>query len=139
MAVDERNDDGEVVDKFPKVKVRLEDGSIVTQPLPPIHTIVIPETKTQSATIRWLANLGYEVKEISAYLGIRYQQVRNIVTTIPKRAAREDSPDLIVEYKPPMDEIDDALDGALEAAMMESRKARLKAGKEQRRAEGLED
>lgn len=137
--VDERNEDGDVVDKFPKVKVRLEDGSIVTQPLPPIGQIVIPKTKTQSNTIRWLAALGYEVKDISAQLGTRYQQVRNIVTTIPKRAAREDLPDLVVEYKPEADPFDDAMDGALEASLLAGRKERQKENREMRRAEGLED
>lgn len=139
MAVDERDEDGEVQDKFPKVKVLLEDGSVVTQPLPPISQIVIPKTKTQSNTIRWLAALGYEVKDISAQLGTRYQQVRNIVTTIPKRAAREDLPELIVEYKPEADPLDDAMDGALEASLLEHRKARQKDNREMRRSQGLED
>ena len=126
-------------DQVRKVRVRLEDGEVVTQPLPPINTIRIPSTKTKSATIRWLVGLGYEVKDISNHLGIRYQMVRNVATTVPKRAAREDLPEDIIEYLPPNDEIQDALDGALEQSLMEGRRERKKAAKEERRNQGLED
>ena len=122
-----------------KVKVRLEDGSVVVQPLPPIESIEIPSTTTKSATIRWLASLGYEVKVIAHYLGVRYQMVRNIVTTVPKRAAREDLPEMVIAYKPEKDVIDMAMDGALDAALLAGRKARKKVEKAQRRAQGLED
>lgn len=139
VKVDERDEEGEVKDKTRKVKVRLEDGSIVVQPLPPITSIVIPATKTKSATIRWLVAVGYQVKEIYPFLGVKYQMVRNISTNVPKRAAREDTPEEIIEYKPPNDELQDALDGALDQSMMASRAARKKDLKEQRQAEGLED
>lgn len=139
MAVDERDDNGDVKNKVPMARILLADGTETTGPLPPIGMIVITKTKTQSNTIRWLAALGYEIKQISACLGIRYQQVRNIVTTIPKRAAREDLPPLIVEYKPETDALDDAMDGALEASLLAERKARQKNNREQRRNQGLED
>lgn len=129
-------------DNVRMVKIRLEEGnddSIVTQPLPPINKIKIPHTQTKSATIRWLSNLGYEVKDISAQLGIRYQQVRNIVTTIPKRAAREDSPEFVVEYLPDPDGIELALDAALEQSLLDQRKDRRTALKEEHQQQGLED
>lgn len=129
----------EAGDKHPKVKIRLPSGEVVVQPLPPINKIRIPNTNTKSATIRWLAELGYEVKDISNHLGLRYQMVRNIKTTIPKRAAREDLPEQVVEYLPETDEIQDALDGALEAGMLEARRERKAAAKEERRQQGLED
>jgi hypothetical protein len=112
-----------------KVKVRGPDGEVYERLLPPITQIVIPHTTTKSATIRWLGRLGYSVKEIYPFLGVKYQMVRNILTTEPKRAAREDTPDLIVEYKPETDVINDAMDGALEASLMEGRRERLKANK----------
>ena len=71
-----------------------------TQPeraLPPIHRIREPAMHHMSTRIRWFKALGYEVKEIAAFLGVRYQQVRNVVTTQPKRMAREDLPALTIE------------------------------------------
>lgn len=136
---DDRDENGDLVDKTKKVKVRLESGEVVVQPLPPITSIRIPATKTKSATIRWLHQLGYEVKDIYVFLGVKYQMVRNIVTTIPKRAAREDLPDVVVEYLPEKDMLDEAMDGALEASLMVGRKERNKELKAQRRNEGLED
>lgn len=121
------------------VDVRLENGELVKHPLPPINRIKIPSTSTKSATVRWLVQLGYSVGDISNHLGIRYQMVRNIKVTEPKRAAREDLPSLVVEYLPETDEIQDALDGALEADMLAARKDRKKAEKEERRNQGLED
>lgn len=121
------------------VDVRLENGELVKHPLPPINRIKIPSTSTKSATVRWLVQLGYSVGDISNHLGIRYQMVRNIKVTEPKRAAREDMPPLVVEYLPETDEIQDALDGALEADMVAARKERKKAEKEERRNQGLED
>lgn len=121
------------------VQVRLEDGSLVTQPLPPITQIKIPATTTKSATIRWLCALGYTVSDISNHLGVRYQMVRNIKTTIPKRAAREDSPEMVVEYLPERDPMDDAMDGALEQSLLVDRKSRKAAEKAERRNQGLED
>ena len=57
--------------------------------LPDIRTIALPTTATKSALIRWLHEMGYSILEIHHGLGFKYQMVRNIVTTIPKRAARE--------------------------------------------------
>lgn len=65
--------------------------------LPPIHRIKEPPMRHASTRIRWYRGLGYEVKEIASYLGVRYQQVRNVVTTEPKRAAREDLPAFVIE------------------------------------------
>lgn len=45
--------------------------------------------KTKSAAIRYLAFKGYKVKEISKHLGIRYQHVRNVLTTQLKRGPNE--------------------------------------------------
>ena len=73
----------------------VEQGAPST--LPPIHRIKEPPMHHMSTRIRWYKGLGYEVKEISAYLGVRYQQVRNVVTTEPKRAAREDLPAYVIE------------------------------------------
>lgn len=50
-----------------------------------------------STRIRWLSGVGYLPKEIAPYLGVRYQQVRNVLENPPKRAAREDIPPLKVE------------------------------------------
>lgn len=119
----------------------MDDGVLKEILLPPLNMIVIPDTTTKSATIRWLHGLGYSVNEIHKGLGLKYQMVRNIVTTIPKRAAREDLPPPYVEYKPESDELQDALDGALEASLMEGRKARVIAQKKQAaedRAAGIE-
>jgi DNA-binding transcriptional MerR regulator len=73
------------------------DGVGVERALPPIHRIKEPPMHHMSTRIRWFKALGYEVKEISAYLGVRYQQVRNVVTTTPKRMAREDLPAITIE------------------------------------------
>lgn len=66
--------------------------------LPPISRIRIPDgAKITSTKIRWLSGIGYLPKEIAPYLGVRYQQVRNVLTNLPKRAAREDVPPLVVD------------------------------------------
>lgn len=65
--------------------------------LPPIGRIIMPEMKIMSTRIRWLSGVGYLPKEIAPYLGVRYQQVRNVLENPPKRAAREDIPPLKVE------------------------------------------
>jgi hypothetical protein len=101
--------------------------------LPPIADIVVPKTATKSAMIRWLCAMGYSVKEISASTGIVYQMVRNISLSQPKRAAREDLPPLVIEYREQEDLITAAMDGALDAAMASQRKERKKAEKVQRR------
>jgi hypothetical protein len=79
----------------------LDEHGLDKRGLPPIHRIKIPEGATiMSTKIRWLRAVGYEVVEIHKFLGVRYQQVRNVLTTQPKRAAREDLPALVVEVIP---------------------------------------
>lgn len=102
------------------VESRLEDGKY----LPPIYRIRLPETRTKSALIRWLWELGYSVKAISGSLGIRYQQVRNVVTTEPKRATREDMPELMIVLADATDVVDMLLGEALEADFRRARKNR---------------
>lgn len=46
--------------------------------------------KTKSAAIRYLVNQGFEVKDISKHLGVRYQHVRNVATSPLKRGPNED-------------------------------------------------
>jgi hypothetical protein len=58
-----------------------------------------PTFKTASAKIRWYVAMGYTVNEIAKWTGIKYQMVRNISSNVPKRAAREDMPALIVKLK----------------------------------------
>lgn len=118
------------------VPVRLTDGSVVVQPLPPIDKIILPSTATKSALIKWLHALGYEVKEIYAFLGVKYQMVRNIVTNQPKRAAREDLPKLEVQWRPEPDVVELALDDELERSIMAGRKERIKAARDARNQSG---
>lgn len=47
--------------------------------------------KTKSATIRFLAGLGYERKHIAKFMGILYQHVRNVLTTPLKGETKADS------------------------------------------------
>jgi hypothetical protein len=103
--------------------------------LPPIHRIKLPKTRTQTALIRWLFELGYRVKDISNSLNVRYQQVRNMVTTIPKRAAREDLPPLVIELQDLEDVVDQLLGDELERTHLEERKAAKKAEKAKLRAD----
>lgn len=112
------------------VQVQQADGTIVAGQLPPMSDIYKPPTLTKSALIRWLNKLGYTVGEIHKGLGIKYQMVRNITTTIPKRAAREDLPALVITYLPEKDFLEAALDGALEASLLAERKERQKANQE---------
>jgi hypothetical protein len=111
-----------LVGQKPAIEVQRNEASS----LPPISDIVIPSFQTKSGTIRWLFGCGYAVKDISNYLGIKYQMVRNIVTNLPKRAAREDMAPLVIELKPEPDLLDAALDGALDASLMAGRKERNK-------------
>lgn len=118
--------------------------SVDSRGLPPIHRILIPESmKIMSTRIRWLKAVGYEVREISNFLGIRYQQVRNVVTTQPKRAAREDMAPLEIRVKPLIDDNLELMDQrALEEEMRMQRvehRAARRALNKTRRAEGYED
>lgn len=90
----------------------------------PIESIEIPKTTTKSARIRWLRAMGYTVAEISNFLGIRYQMVRNIATSTPKRMAREDLPPLEVVFKPEVDDVQIIMDTELEASLKAERKRR---------------
>lgn len=104
------------------------------QYLPPIYRIKLPVTKTQSCLIRWLFAMGYKVKDISNGLNIRYQQVRNIVTTEPKRAAREDLPPLTIELAPLEDVVDTLLGDELERTHLAARKQERQDTNKKRRA-----
>jgi len=93
----------------------------------------MPETKTQTAKVRWLHELGYEIKDISKGLGVRYQQVRNMVLTQPKRAAREDMPPLKIELLEMEDVVDSLLGDELERTHQEARKQQRRDIKQQAR------
>lgn len=45
--------------------------------------------KTKSAVIRHLHTEGFQVKDIAKHLGLRYQHVRNVLTTELKRGPNE--------------------------------------------------
>ena len=121
-----------VPDELPKVKSRLEGGGY----LPPIQRLVMPQTVTQSALVRWLWALGYSVKDIHHGTGIRYQQVRNMVTSQPKRATREDLPPLEIKVMEPEDAVQLIMDQALDASVMAGRSAERKGAAKARRAKG---
>ena len=114
------------------VWIIMPDGSRVQGSLPLLKDIVIPPAKTKSHTIRWLWAVGYTVQQISNGIGIKYQMVRNIAYSEPKRAAREDLGSLDIRLKKEVDLDDEdfiiqtAIDGALEASLMAGRKARAK-------------
>jgi hypothetical protein len=103
--------------------------------LPPIYRIKLPTTRTQSALVRWLYALGYEVKDIHKGLNVRYQQVRNMVTTQPKRAAREDLPPLVIELAEPEDIVEMLLGDELERTHMEAARQDKKAKKQEAQEE----
>jgi hypothetical protein len=108
---------------------------VAAKALPPIADIIVPKTATKSAMIRWLVAMGYSILDIHHWSGIQYQMVRNIAKSVPKRAAREDLPPLKLEYRQDGDLIDAAMDGALEASLLEERKARKKEEAAARRAD----
>lgn len=133
------------------------DGSRVQGSLPLLKDIQLPVSKTKSHTIRWLWAVGYTVQQISNGLGIKYQMVRNIAYSEPKRAAREDLGSLDVRLKPTLTNLEllggavdldsdigleimvgEALDGALEASLMAGRKARVKAAAKIKRESGID-
>jgi hypothetical protein len=104
--------------------------------LPPIAHIKPPDMKHTSTKIRWYLGLGYTVKEVSGFLGVRYQQVRNVGVGTPKRAAREDVPPFVIECW----EVDDDLEAmeahALEEQMAAQRQQDREARKQSRRGKG---
>jgi hypothetical protein len=106
--------------------------------LPPISRIKMPEeAKITSTKIRWLAGVGYEVKEIAGFLGVRYQQVRNVLTNPPKRMAREDVPPLVVEILAITDDNHEHMDQyflerEMAAQRKESRDAQRKTNRKRR-------
>lgn len=104
-----------------------ETDKLVIDSLPDIGQIKMPEMKVVSTKIRWLSALGYSKSDIQKFLNVRYQQVRNVLTTIPKRAAREDLPPLVIELMDPIDDIQAIMDTALEQSLGEGRRARKKA------------
>lgn len=91
------------------------------EPLPHIARLELPHTTTQTALVRWLWELGYQVRDISRGTGIRYQQVRNMVTTVPKRASREDLPPLKLVLRGPVDDVDAIMDEALDRSIRAGR------------------
>lgn len=64
--------------------------------------------KTKSAAIRYLHNQGFPVKDISKHLGIRYQHVRNVLTTELKRGPNE--PFKLDDYRSPKLETEQSQD-----------------------------
>ena len=101
--------------------------------LPPIHHIKQHKMQHMSTKIRWFCGLGYTVKEVSSFLGVRYQQVRNVATTTPKRAAREDVPPFIIETFDVEDDLEAMEAHALEVEMAAQREQDRKARKDARR------
>lgn len=116
------------------VMLVMPDGTKQLGSLPLLKDIKLANTETKSATIRWLVALGYSVQDISNHLGIRYQMVRNIATSLPKRAAREETPilevQLLRDFRALEDGIDEfveaGIDHELEQAMLLARKERFK-------------
>ncbi len=102
-----------------KPKPKLEIDS-----LPDISQIVLPEMKVTSTRIRWLLAMGYSINQIHHGLGLRYQQVRNVATTTPKRAAREDLPPLVLVLRDPIDDVQAIMDMALDESLKKAYKER---------------
>jgi hypothetical protein len=137
VRVADESTEGKALDTSPPegyVKSR-PDGKAGLIYLPPIHRLKMPQTQTQTAKVRWLHGLGYEVKEISNGLNVRYQQVRNMVTTIPKRAAREDLPPFKIELLEMEDVVEMLLGEELERTHIEANKASKRQARAERRAE----
>ncbi len=61
--------------------------------------------KTKSAVVRYLYSLGLTINEIHHFTTIRYQMVRNILTTELKRGPNEDWQN---KFKPEADDEKDA-------------------------------
>jgi len=51
---------------------------------------------TKSGVIRFLASKGFETKHIATFCGIRYQHVRNVLTTQLKKPVSLASPSVVV-------------------------------------------
>ena len=98
-----------------------DDEDVGGRALPPITHVKPPDMKHTSTKIRWWLGLGYEVREVANLLGVRYQQVRNVGTTEPKRAAREDVPPFIIE----LFDLDDDLE-AMDKHAMEQQMAAIR-------------
>lgn len=94
--------------------------------LPPIHRVKEPYMQHASTRIRWYQALGYTPLEIHKGLGIRYQQVRNVLNTEPKRATREDLPSLEIETWELDDDADAMASHALDVEMAAQRLEDLK-------------
>jgi hypothetical protein len=111
----------QVLEGLAALGVPEEDDEERVRALPPISHIKPPPMTHMSTKIRWYGGLGYEVREVANLLGVRYQQVRNVLTTEPKRAAREDVPPYVIE----LFEVDDDLEAmdkhALEQEMAAQR------------------
>lgn len=93
--------------------------------LPPIHRVKQPKVANRATLIRWFHALGYPTKEIAAQLQVRYQQVRNVIVTTPKRAAREDMPPLELETWDLADDIQAIMDAELDRSLAAGRADRL--------------
>jgi hypothetical protein len=92
--------------------------------LPPIHRVKQPQVANRATLIRWYAELGYPTKEIAYQLNVRYQQVRNVLVTKPKRAAREDLPSLDFETWDLVDDVQAIMDAELERSLAGLRRER---------------
>lgn len=80
-------------------KEEVEEGKDLHQDLvvlPDIASIDLGSMKTKSARIRYLRALGYTRSAVAEHLGIRYQHVFNVEKMEPKRAAREDFPEMVI-------------------------------------------
>jgi len=129
-----------------KPKIRVVDTTSSSEPgvssdaakkgLPPIGHVKPPEMKHMSTKIRWYLGLGYAVKEVAGMLGVRYQQVRNVATVEPKRAAREDVPPYIIECWEPADDLEAMADHALDIEMAAQREQDREAKRRSRKGLG---
>lgn len=117
----------------PTVKPKEDSEPPDPKNLPPIHRIVQPKMQHTSTKIRWYLGLGYEVGEVARFLGVRYQQVRNVGTTDPKRAAREDVPPYELVLEPLPDDIESIMDAELERSLMAGRTEEAKAKAKRRK------
>jgi len=85
----------ELVGDGAQVEVGESDGTVTTEvaapaDVNPIATAynleaLMTEHKTKSAVIRLLTSKGFKVNAIAKFMGIRYQHVRNVITTPAKR------------------------------------------------------